>query len=216
MDKKNTMLLTVIAVATLLVAVVGATFAYFSLTTNGTGTTNVTGKTGKIPTITINDNVPNLYVTVSTAEMMKEKKETKYYAVTTDNNTNSTSPVKHDILNLTIANGDLDTKYDCTGTVTITISEDMATELEKGDAVLVLYGLNGNEETATTVDLADLKDTESTKTEQINFNVTGNVTKAIKAEVYIENRDAEQNGIAGKTLKVQLDSSLNCPVSTAA
>ena len=30
MDKKNTVLLTVIAVATLLVAVVGATFAYFS------------------------------------------------------------------------------------------------------------------------------------------------------------------------------------------
>lgn len=45
MEKKNTVLLTVIAVATLLVAVVGATFAYFTAT-NGTtgyatGTTNV-------------------------------------------------------------------------------------------------------------------------------------------------------------------------------
>lgn len=45
MEKKNTVLLTVIAVATLLVAVVGATFAYFTATANtdntGAGTTNV-------------------------------------------------------------------------------------------------------------------------------------------------------------------------------
>ena len=50
MEKKNTMLLTVIAVATLLVAVVGATFAYFSLTVEGNATTTkaeiTTGKTG--------------------------------------------------------------------------------------------------------------------------------------------------------------------------
>lgn len=48
MEKKNTVLLTVIAVATLLVAVVGATFAYFTATTtpsgNG-GTTDVTTTT---------------------------------------------------------------------------------------------------------------------------------------------------------------------------
>ena len=42
-NKKNTILLTVIAVATLLVAVVGATFAYFSART--TNKTDVTGST---------------------------------------------------------------------------------------------------------------------------------------------------------------------------
>jgi len=45
MERKNTILLTVIAVATLLVAVVGATFAYFTATTGTTGnseTVNVT------------------------------------------------------------------------------------------------------------------------------------------------------------------------------
>ena len=40
MERKNTVLLTVIAVATLLVAVVGATFAYFTATTNASGDTN--------------------------------------------------------------------------------------------------------------------------------------------------------------------------------
>lgn len=49
MEKKNTILLTVIAVATLLVAVVGATFAYFtaSVTNSGTEGNNTTTVTTK-------------------------------------------------------------------------------------------------------------------------------------------------------------------------
>ena len=43
MEKKNTILLTVIAVATLLVAVVGATFAYFTATAGSTGDEQATG-----------------------------------------------------------------------------------------------------------------------------------------------------------------------------
>ena len=42
MEKKNTILLTVIAIATLLVAVVGATFAYFTATITTTNDTNAT------------------------------------------------------------------------------------------------------------------------------------------------------------------------------
>ena len=46
MEKKNTLLLTVIAVATLLVAVVGATFAYFgSFSVNNQSRANVNVKT---------------------------------------------------------------------------------------------------------------------------------------------------------------------------
>ncbi len=44
-NRKNTILLTVIAVATLLVAVVGATFAYFSAQGGGTKTNNLEVKT---------------------------------------------------------------------------------------------------------------------------------------------------------------------------
>lgn len=47
MEKKNTILLTVIAIATLLVAVVGATFAYFTATVNTTGDTTPTTITTK-------------------------------------------------------------------------------------------------------------------------------------------------------------------------
>ena len=47
MEKKNMVLLTVIAVATLLVAVVGATFAYFTASTTASGTADATVTTSK-------------------------------------------------------------------------------------------------------------------------------------------------------------------------
>lgn len=62
MERKNTILLTVIAVATLLVAVVGATFAYFTATIqddrtteNGNGTANITA--GQVANTTVVANV---------------------------------------------------------------------------------------------------------------------------------------------------------------
>ena len=51
MEKKNTLLVTVIAVATLLVAVVGATFAYFNATATGTNQSTVTVTTKSIDTV---------------------------------------------------------------------------------------------------------------------------------------------------------------------
>lgn len=55
MERKNTILLTVIAVATLLVAVVGATFAYFTATTTSSGTGDTaTGTTATVNNVTLN------------------------------------------------------------------------------------------------------------------------------------------------------------------
>lgn len=67
MEKKNTVLLTVIAVATLLVVVVGATFAYFTaqVTTTNPDAKTTTGKTAAIAgaTMTLGDYVgeENMY-----------------------------------------------------------------------------------------------------------------------------------------------------------
>lgn len=65
MEKKNTVLLTVIAVATLLVAVVGATFAYFTASTagNGNGTANTS------TTTTIGSVAIDLATTANTADI---------------------------------------------------------------------------------------------------------------------------------------------------
>ncbi len=55
MDKKNTLLLTVIAIATLLVAVVGATFAYFTAQNGNTVTANMQVTTSTTNTATISE-----------------------------------------------------------------------------------------------------------------------------------------------------------------
>ena len=90
MDKKNTMLLTVIAVATLLVAVVGATFAYFSVTVSGNNTaTNVTGNTGKVATLTYKTGTANAYLKMTTADMAQPEEDTKYYATTSEEQSDS-------------------------------------------------------------------------------------------------------------------------------
>lgn len=52
MERKNTILLTVIAVATLLVAVVGATFAYFTATSDVTATSTVEVTTSAASSVT--------------------------------------------------------------------------------------------------------------------------------------------------------------------
>ena len=54
MDKKNTLLLTVIAIATLLVAVVGATFAYFTAQQGEGQNAEVNVKTSTVDTLTFN------------------------------------------------------------------------------------------------------------------------------------------------------------------
>ena len=83
MEKKNTMLLTVIAVATLLVAVVGATFAYFSITATGTGETSATISAQKIGTATISTVEDNKTLTLSLTadDMAFSNANTKYFLV---------------------------------------------------------------------------------------------------------------------------------------
>lgn len=131
MDKKNTMLLTVIAIATLLVAVVGATFAYFSISADASGikTTNVNGSATSTGAITMVTNTENLYLKLSAAEMSKEVASTTgkiYYATTTATTPEMTSnyladkaAATYDLVTFSLAGGE--TKYDCTYKYTVKI-----------------------------------------------------------------------------------------------
>ena len=59
-NKTNTLLLTVIAIATLMVAVIGATFAYFTANTSGSETVSTIKMTGGRLTISYADNSSSL------------------------------------------------------------------------------------------------------------------------------------------------------------
>jgi len=76
MEKKNTILLTVIAVATLLVAVVGASFAFFAVQETNTGAVDVTTTTAKASDIFKATGTGALGITV-TNDAMLEANSTK-------------------------------------------------------------------------------------------------------------------------------------------
>jgi len=70
MDRKSTILLTVIAIATLLVAVVGATFAYFTAVNGGQGKSAVEVKTQVLTPIIVNAE-NKIDLTVSSEDMIQ-------------------------------------------------------------------------------------------------------------------------------------------------
>ncbi len=81
MDRKNTILLTVIAIATLLVAVVGATFAFFTSQNTGKADTNVNVETETVNTSTFYEgNAINLLANMSNfAEAQADVREEGTY-----------------------------------------------------------------------------------------------------------------------------------------
>lgn len=86
MERKNTMLLTVIAVATLLVAVVGATFAYYSVQNGANNsTTAINTTTGKAATVTYTAGTSQLYLNVTAAQMAQNLSGHTYYSTTGEN-----------------------------------------------------------------------------------------------------------------------------------
>lgn len=74
MEKKNTVLLTVIAIATLLVAVVGATFAYFASNSSNDASATITTNTAKAMDLFKATGTVELALDVNNAEMAEALK----------------------------------------------------------------------------------------------------------------------------------------------
>lgn len=108
MEKKNTLLLTVIAVATLLVAVVGATFAYFgSFEPTITNTTDVNVTTGKSKTSTFVSSPALISLTVNSADMVKGASNESVPVATDTKNVSATLTTAADDTLFTICSFDV-------------------------------------------------------------------------------------------------------------
>ena len=151
MEKKNTILLTVIAVATLLVAVVGATFAYFTATNTNTGagqsaevTTTTVGSVGLATAPTTVSNVleyPGGYVVVGAK------------VTATDNDANNDFDVTYQV-NGTIANNTSTeltwTLYEVASEVATPVSGCTLSQTQVGDEMRYTYGESCQIDTALT------------------------------------------------------------------
>ena len=223
MDKKNTMLLTVIAVATLLVAVVGATFAFFAIqaTSESNAKATITGSTE-------NANVGSVVLTGSstlklnlTAENMSKANQGKTYYASSDG-TAKESEEKITVGTATLTGGDSGIVYECTAKYKVTYDDSSANiqwadaDETNGDdkAVVTLYGedenvtLSGDIQTA--IKLKDLQEAAETgKTGTVTFKLTGNgstVSKTLKASLSLANSEKEQQDrLANKSFTVTLE-----------
>jgi len=214
MDKKNTMLLTVIAVATLLVAVVGATFAYFTATGSDNSTTAAVDlQADKAGTVAL-DGGGSLGLYVTAAEMASAVKGTDYYAVQEFNaETNPHNGQTADYITIasaTVTGGEDDTVYYCEFDIDVTKSGTML----EGEKPIVaddasVYFRVGDAVTSETITEGKVANTAVAATYHVEFEITGAGTSEtlveVAAAVHNTADGSQADRMAGKTLGFDFD-----------
>ena len=200
MDKKNTMLLTVIAVATLLVAVVGATFAYFTASNTASGSTTATVKTEAVGAVTVANAESALYLNLVASQMAQNTAGTSYWATTVEADKFSATQVDAVIARMEANGGVGTTVYDCGFDLNVAKNSD----IKANDASVVFTLAEGVKmdgiTSGTPVDYAGLATSY-----RVTFTQTGPTEAAedlvkVAIQLHNTNDEAGQDHIAGKTL----------------
>lgn len=220
MEKKNTILLTVIAVTTLLVAVVGATFAYYSVQhVDSTKTITFTGEANHVGAITLTSPVTTLRMTITPTDMAQFGEDKHYYAIVSeDQRQNPTTSVgfygtarkNHLIALASLVGGNEETAYTCTATLTVTTSGTMASLLQEGDAYLYLDAEQTTIDSVNNQKLDLSKINNSPKTYSIVYTVNGTSNDNRQAHIYADielnnSNTKDQHYLAGADLGVTGD-----------
>ncbi len=229
MLKKGSIVLSVIAIAVLLAAVVGASYAYFSVVgENTSATTNINVFTPNIGLVGTTGS-KTLTLNVSAKQMTLANQGKKYYAV---ENTSSDTSSKETAPNITLATmtvngGDTKYSYSCTGTLTITLNGDIKNVLAGNSLYFELQNSNGITITDLTSPL-DLSTLKTSGTVSKNFSYTlkgenGSNSKSLVGNVYFQNASLGSNGsiegtdqsaMAGKNISVTITvTTTSCTVS---
>ena len=237
MDKKNTMLLTVIAVATLLVAVVGATFAYFTASvTNSATSTAVQATSGNAGTVVLNTVESALKIHLTATDMANPGSSAKaYYAVASSDYVaasnrwdTASDTYTHNILKVTATNDDANTTYTCSGTVKAVLAADTENAATLGsildaDGELVLAGVSGTTVTSGTIKLRALVTASDTgvtvnwSNTNLASSSTGAQTNVVNAYLVINDTTAEQDYLENAAFTVTITApTFSCSANGAA
>ena len=180
MENKNKVLLTVIGVATLLVAVVGATFAYFSAT-DSSETVEVTTGAATISISASNNSVTNI-------------KPTTFDYATADSNT--------DVVKMTL---EVTGSSDVAGSYKIVMNEPAITigsEANQGSVSDIKYVVYDSEGTKITDGSFVGSVSETTIVDNVAFDGSGEIADTYYVYVYVNNNDAEQNNLQNVNFKL--------------
>ncbi len=221
-NKKKQKLAILVGIVTLLIAVLGATYAYFQINTGTeSSSTKITGRTPNNGLVTLEGVTNNLHLNISVSDMSLDKQGTEYYADDDieNNYVLSEGEGTHTIAKVGITDGEETTKYSCTAKLTVSkIAEPedqkdtMIEVLQPGDIILQFKGNILNEQ----LDLSKLNP-DGSKEYNLTFRLTGSTKEEIQAYIKLINKDAKQNEsqnyLAGRKLNIDITTSdLKCEV----
>ena len=199
MERKNTMLLTVIAVATLLVAVVGATFAYYSVQSGvNNSTTAINTTTGKAATVTYTSNTTQLYLNVTAAQMAPANVNTVYYAQTSNTDAvASATTIDYEFGKFEVTGAGASDIHECTFDWSLTTSgtlKNLADNTTNGRITISLGSSDTGEITSTTGTLVGTHAFSTTAASgTAKFRATGDKVSTIRGTASITNTNSAQN-----------------------
>lgn len=219
-EKRKQKITILVGLITLLIAVLGATYAYFQIdTTSDNSNTTITGSTPKQDLVTLKGITSNLHLYISASDMSLANANNEYYATDVEKDPYEIDETKgtKSIAEVEV-DGDEETTYSCTAKLTVSKvttpdanKDTMVDFLKPGDLILQFKGNIISEQ----LDLSELKETGS-KEYNLKFKVTGNTPEEIQAYIKLINKDdpnEPQNDIAGKKLNININTSdIDCEV----
>ncbi len=212
-EKNKRRIVLLFGIVAILVALSGATFAYFQITTETSNSkATITGSTPASGLVTLNQGVDNLHLNISASDMSLNNKGKEYYGTDDDQNYVDTEVLgTKTIADVTLSGGEETTKYSCTAKLTVSKDETdtMIEVLQPGDMILQFKGNIISEK----LDLSDLKD-NNPKEYNLSFKITGNNKEEIQAYIKLLNKEEQQNYLAGRKLNIDITTSeLKCEVA---
>lgn len=206
MNKRNYKVIIVIFL--LIILVVGATYAYFSVDISNTfGSKSLTAKAGKLGSVTLNGTETTLSLNLSASDMMQKGDDIIYYATT-----DGTPSISPNILSFGSTNVVGDNIFNCSYTLNITSSGDMYNKFQsmdnKSDNQIVLK-INEREYDFNTENLFNIT-YNGVMDDVSSFN-----NNTINASLFIKNSNLlNQTDLAGTSIHLTLTvTDFNCSVS---
>ena len=216
MQKKRMIFLEIIGILTLLVFVLGASFAYFGIVIKGNNTASMKSKSASTDGgITFLNKTRELYFHITENEMSKAKIGTKYYA-TDDISKGYALENEHHVYPLAEARVDGgNSKYKCYYSFKISNGENNTMTPTGHDEIVLLFSGDSTITEGKTVDLYDLQHSGSVNLNgyfyplvPTEYESDGTVkgVQIINVELYIKNTNWEQGlSIANKHLEIAIE-----------
>ncbi len=200
-ENKNKLFIgSIVAVITLIIVVVGATYAFFSLNVSGNTTnTNAIVETDDLNLISISGGTSNLHIRIKSDDMSEDKIDTSYYATDTDKDyLTEDEPHNFNIATFELTR-DITEINNCTAELEVSIDGELKSVIEKEDTLLHVEGIDE----VLDVDLAELKE-EGSKVYPISITISDNNPSPIEGYISLTNREVDQSNLADKELNITI------------